>query len=82
MEEVKIVPGSSGLPEIPVFDDFEKERQYRKERVAAGYRLFAMYGFDEGVAGHITVRDPEHPHCFWVNPFGMDFASIKASDLG
>jgi len=57
------------------------QRAYLKQRLAAAFRLFARYGYDEGVAGHITVRDPEHPHCFWVNPFGLYFGHIKASDL-
>ena len=33
------------------------------------------------MAGHITVRDPEHPDTFWVNPFGMHFSMIRSSDL-
>ena len=33
----------------------------------------AQFGFDEGVAGHITARDPELTDHFWVNPFGMNF---------
>jgi ribulose-5-phosphate 4-epimerase/fuculose-1-phosphate aldolase len=57
------------------------QRAQLKQRLAAGFRLFARYGFDEGVAGHITVRDPEDPHTFWVNPFGMYFGHIRASDL-
>jgi len=39
------------------------------------------YGFDEGVAGHITLRDPVDPTTFWVNPFGVAFSLIKKSDL-
>jgi ribulose-5-phosphate 4-epimerase/fuculose-1-phosphate aldolase len=69
------------FPLPPTFDDVEKERQYRKEQLAAGFRLFGKLGFSEGVAGHITVRDPENPDWFWVNPFGMAFSQIKASDL-
>jgi hypothetical protein len=34
-----------------------------------------------GVAGHITLRDPVDPTTFWVNPFGLAFSLIKASDL-
>jgi ribulose-5-phosphate 4-epimerase/fuculose-1-phosphate aldolase len=34
-----------------------------------------------GVAGHITLRDPVDPSTFWVNPFGVAFSQIKASDL-
>jgi ribulose-5-phosphate 4-epimerase/fuculose-1-phosphate aldolase len=49
--------------------------------LAGAFRLFARFGFDEGVAGHITVRDPEHSDWFWVNPFGMHFSQIRASDL-
>ena len=74
-------PAGSGLPQPPVFDSVDAERKYRKEQLAAGFRLFGKFGFSEGVAGHITVRDPEHPDYFWVNPFGMAFTKIKASDL-
>ncbi len=57
------------------------ERQHRKERLAASFRLFGRFGFDEGVAGHITARDPERLDHFWVNPFAMNFKQIKVSDL-
>ncbi len=43
--------------------------------------MFGRFGFSEGVAGHITVRDPEFPDHFWVNPFGMSFRHIRQSDL-
>jgi len=69
------------LPSPPKFASLAEERQHRKQRLAASFRLFAHFGFDEGVAGHITARDPERPDHFWVNPFGMHFAEIHASDL-
>ena len=59
----------------------EDERRHRKQRLAAAFRVFSWYGFDEGVAGHITARDPERTDCFWVNPFGMDFGRIRVRDL-
>jgi ribulose-5-phosphate 4-epimerase/fuculose-1-phosphate aldolase len=65
----------------PTFDNLEDERRHRKERLAAGFRLFSRFGFDEGVAGHITARDPELTDHFWVNPFGMHFGHIRVSDL-
>ena len=43
--------------------------------------MFSHFGYDEGIAGHITLRDPEYPHYFWVNPFGMHFGQICISDL-
>jgi ribulose-5-phosphate 4-epimerase/fuculose-1-phosphate aldolase len=65
----------------PKFDSVTEERLHRKQRLAASFRLFGKFGFDEGVAGHITVRDPEHLDRFWVNPFGMNFKHIRVSDL-
>ncbi|MFJ9619121.1 class II aldolase/adducin family protein [Streptomyces noursei] len=59
----------------------EEERRHRKERLTAALRLFARYGFEEGVSGHITVRDPEFTDCFWVNPFGVSFALMTVGDL-
>ncbi|MFD3946124.1 class II aldolase/adducin family protein [Streptomyces sp. NPDC058579] len=75
------LPEGVTLPLPPTFETVEEERRYRKEQLAAGFRLFGRFGFSEGVAGHITVRDPENPDAFWVNPFGMSFSQIKASDL-
>jgi ribulose-5-phosphate 4-epimerase/fuculose-1-phosphate aldolase len=49
--------------------------------MAAAFRLFDRFGFNEGVAGHLTARDPERSDCFWVNPFRMSFGLIRASDL-
>jgi ribulose-5-phosphate 4-epimerase/fuculose-1-phosphate aldolase len=68
-------------PPPPVFKDMEAERVHIKQRLAAAFRLFSRFGFDEGVAGHITARDPERHDCFWVNPFGIHFSQIKVSDL-
>ena len=69
------------FPEPPAFTNADDERLHRKQRLAAGFRLFSRFGFDEGVAGHITARDPEHVDRFWVNPFGVHFSHIRVSDL-
>src|SRR4051794_14032284 len=66
---------------FPEFSSVEEERQHRKERLAAAFRLFGHFGFDEGVAGHITARDPELLDHFWVNPLGMNFKQIRVKDL-
>jgi ribulose-5-phosphate 4-epimerase/fuculose-1-phosphate aldolase len=66
---------------LPQFESVEAERLHRKQRLAASFRLFGRFGFDEGVAGHITARDPERLDHFWVNPFGMNFSHIRVSDL-
>jgi ribulose-5-phosphate 4-epimerase/fuculose-1-phosphate aldolase len=68
-------------PQFPRFDNVADERRHRKQRLAAAFRLFGHFGYDEGAAGHITARDPEHPDRFWVNPLGMSFRRIRVKDL-
>src|SRR5271170_5756584 len=76
------VPGQvPNMPQPPKFATAAEERKHRKQMLAAAFRLFSRFGFDEGVAGHITARDPELRDHFWVNPFGMHFGQIRASDL-
>jgi ribulose-5-phosphate 4-epimerase/fuculose-1-phosphate aldolase len=65
----------------PKFASLEEERLHRKQRLAGALRLFGAFGFSEGVAGHITARDPILTDHFWVNPFGMHFSHIRVSDL-
>jgi ribulose-5-phosphate 4-epimerase/fuculose-1-phosphate aldolase len=70
------------LDELPAAaPTVEAERLARKRDLAVAFRLFARYGFDEGIAGHITVRDPEFPHRFWVNPYAVHFSRITVGDL-
>ncbi|MFC6084270.1 class II aldolase/adducin family protein [Sphaerisporangium aureirubrum] len=82
LSDLRPVPSESLEFRFPQkFDDVAAERRHRMERLAAALRLFGRFGFEEGVAGHITARDPEHPDHFWVNPFGMSFRQVRVSDL-
>ena len=81
IDGIELSPKEVGLELPPTFDTVEDERRYRKTHLAGALRIFGRFGFSEGVAGHITVRDPEYPELFWVNPFGMSFRHIKQSDL-
>jgi ribulose-5-phosphate 4-epimerase/fuculose-1-phosphate aldolase len=65
----------------PTFASVEEERAHRKARLAGACRIFARFGYDHWVAGHITVRDPEHADRFWVNPLGVSWRLIRARDL-
>ena len=47
------------MPSFPgprQFPDKYAERDFQKGRLALAFRIFAKLGFDEGVAGHITLR--------------------------
>ncbi len=76
---MNIAPTNNFGPEE--YATVEETRLHRKQRLAAAFRLFGKFGFDEGLAGHITVRDPEKLDHFWVNPMGVSFKQIKVSDL-
>ncbi len=85
MQKVQGTVGKNATGRKP-HDPFQErstaeERRYRKQRLAAAFRIFAHFGFDEGAAGYMTVRDPEQTDCFWVNPFAMSFRQIRACDL-
>ena len=69
------------MPLPQEFATVEEERMHRKVQLAAAFRMFSKAGLDEGVAGHITARDPEFPDSYWVNPFGHHFGLMKQSDL-
>ena len=45
----------------PRFEDKLDDRRYQMQHLAAAFRSFARQGFDEGVAGHISLRDPINP---------------------
>lgn len=72
---------SDGLDLPEPTQDLEAERLNRKQRLACGLRTLGRLRLAEGVAGHITVRDPELTDHFWVNPFGLNFKLMKVSDL-
>ncbi len=71
----------TGIPTMGEGESPAEQREHRKRMLTAAFRLFGKFGFDEGVAGHITVRDPERLDHFWVNPMGVSFKQMKMSDL-
>ncbi|MEV8536002.1 class II aldolase/adducin family protein [Streptomyces sp. NPDC051211] len=65
----------------PQFGTPQEERAHRRTRLAGALRLFGELGYEDGVGGHITARDPEFEDCYWVNPFGVAFARLTPEDL-
>lgn len=76
-------PEQSGLkfPEEPQLNSNEELRHYRKKRLVAACRAFAQQKLDYGFAGHLTIRDPEHPELYWTNPMAVHFDQVKLSNL-
>ncbi|MBB3607087.1 ribulose-5-phosphate 4-epimerase/fuculose-1-phosphate aldolase [Mycolicibacterium sp. BK556] len=76
-----VVASRPGMPSPPEGLSIAEERLLRKRELAAALRLFGKFGFGEGIAGHMTVRDPEFRDEFWVNPFVKSFKQMRVSDL-
>jgi ribulose-5-phosphate 4-epimerase/fuculose-1-phosphate aldolase len=76
-----IMNDNSDVPIIDEGQNVTEQRQHRKRMLVAAFRIFGKFGFDEGLAGHITVRDPEQLDHFWVNPLGVSFKQMKLADL-
>jgi ribulose-5-phosphate 4-epimerase/fuculose-1-phosphate aldolase len=58
----------------------EAERVARVE-LAACYRIFDMLGWVEMIFNHITVRVPGAEVRFLINPFGLHYSEVTASNL-
>lgn len=73
--------GNGNPHKIPEFDDLYKKREWILEHMAGAFRVFGRKGYAEGTAGHISVRDPVDSKTFWINPLGVHFSMMKASDM-
>lgn len=49
--------------------------------LSACYRAISMYGWDDLVFTHISVRIPGPEHHFLINPYGLGFDEMTASAL-
>ena len=50
-------------------------------QLAACYRIFAHLGWAELIYNHISLRVPGPEHHFLINPFGLHYSEVRASNL-
>ncbi|MCC7426581.1 MAG: class II aldolase/adducin family protein [Alphaproteobacteria bacterium] len=50
-------------------------------KLAAAYRAFVHFGWDELTANHLTLRLPGENPTFLINPYGLMFSEITAGNL-
>ncbi len=70
-------PPRTGDRLIPIT---EAERHARR-RLAACYRIFDYLGWTESIFNHITLRVPGPETIFLINPFGLHYSEVTASNL-
>lgn len=61
-------------------DPAQTEAMVRRD-LAAVYRLVAQQGWDDLIFTHISARVPGPEHHFLINPFGLRFDEVTASNL-
>ena len=49
--------------------------------LAAAHRLAVMQGFSEGIFNHLTLAVPGRTDSFYINPFGLHWSEVTASNL-
>jgi ribulose-5-phosphate 4-epimerase/fuculose-1-phosphate aldolase len=77
MQNTVAMGGERRLANAPIG---EEERKVRIE-LAACYRLAQRNGWDELIFNHISARVPGPDHHFLINPFGLAFEEVTASNL-
>ena len=77
MQKNVAMGGERRLSNAPISED---ERKTRIE-LAACYRLAQREGWDELIYNHISARVPGPEHHFLINPFGLAFEEVTASNL-
>ena len=58
-----------------------KDEATVRRDLAAVYRLVALHGWDDLIFTHISARVPGPEHHFLINPFGLRFDEVTASNL-
>ena len=64
----------------PRIDCSEAEWQARQD-LAACYRIFDHLGWSESIYNHISVKVPGEDGAFLINPFGLLYDEVTASNL-
>ena len=52
-----------------------------RQQLAACYRVFDMMGWSEMIYNHITLKIPGEEGAFLINPYGLHFSEVCASNL-
>jgi ribulose-5-phosphate 4-epimerase/fuculose-1-phosphate aldolase len=64
-----------------VCDQVTPEEWEQRVALAAAYRLVAHFGWDDLIFTHLSARVPGSDHHYLLNPYGMTFDEIAASNL-
>lgn len=73
--------GVTLLQEEPASASISREELDVRVKLAAAYRLVDYYGWTEQIYGHLTARVPGPEEHFLINPWGLNYEEVTASNL-
>ena len=71
---------STGTAAVRTIELVPSEAELRQQ-LAAAYRLVEHFGWNESIYGHLTVRVPGPERHFLINPYGLRYGEVTASNL-
>jgi ribulose-5-phosphate 4-epimerase/fuculose-1-phosphate aldolase len=66
---------------IPPAENMSEEEWLLRQDLAACYRLFVHFGWTDLIFTHLSARVPGQPDQYLINPYGLLFPEITASNL-
>lgn len=72
---------AKGSQEIAHSDEQAAEETALRIELAAAYRLIDYFGWTELIYGHLTARVPGPENHFLINPYGLNYDEVTASNL-
>lgn len=60
---------------------YPKSDNKLRQELTYAYHLCSLFGWDDLIYTHISARDPLHPDCYLINPFGLMFDEITPDHL-
>lgn len=80
-------PAPAAAGSVRDFADFRPEQRPEptewelRQQLAAAYRIVAYFGWDYLIYGHLSMRVPGPERHFLINPFGLMYDEVTASNL-
>src|SRR5277367_2523760 len=78
---VEMLAMTKQQPSISIRDRVAPEEWGQRVALAAVYRLVAHFHWDDLIFTHLSARVPGPEHHFLINPYGMTFDEVTASNL-
>ena len=71
----------SSPPQPANASPFGAQEWAARVQLAAAYRIFDLLGWTELIYNHISLRLPGPERHFLINPFGLHYSEVTASNL-